>query len=336
MTPLDDGIWARLANDRPHGETLTARYAIPETTERLLAALDADARRHLLIELREGDEPLSDSDSRGLRIATRELAIPGHAAGSYIDLACVDPQGYAALDVIGGEVGEGLAQLGADPALIVSRVLAKWRRFWGHAPTSLLPLEKQIGLFAELWFLLWWMLPATNAATATQRWRGPYGARHDFEWLGRSIEVKASSTVDREIFRIHGLEQLDPPQPGDLFLFGLRVREEAGASHNLVTVVDQIRLALAPDASSLDLFESALSRAGYTPLHEPDYSRVHWRVVSERFYFVDAAFPKLTPASLLGGEAPAGVIDVSYSIDLTAYRGQIAEDAAAAASYLAS
>jgi hypothetical protein len=55
MSHIDPQVWTRLANERVQGETLWARRAAPEVTDRLVGALDADGKRHLLVLLRTGE-----------------------------------------------------------------------------------------------------------------------------------------------------------------------------------------------------------------------------------------------------------------------------------------
>jgi hypothetical protein len=266
-------------------------------------------------------------------VDTRELNLPDHTLAHYLDLTCHDAAGHDAFDLIGGEIAAGLSAGTLAPAKLVMRVLGKWRRFWGQVPRSLLSREEQVGLFAEVWFLLRWMLPATDPTTATQRWRGPFAARHDFEWPSRSVEAKASTVVRGPVFRIHGLDQLDPPADGELFFFALRLREEAGAPHTLANLIAETRAQIEADADALTRFETGLAQAGYSPLHEADYSQTFWRVVDERLYSVDATFPKLAPTSLTGG-LPPGVSEIAYTLDLGVYTSAAFTEPARAAALL--
>ena len=134
MTRLPDEVWTRLATDPPRGAELTARLAVPDTSDRLLAAIDVQGRRHLLVTLRDCDKDLRDVQSRGLLVTTSDLMISGRNSGRYLDLICSDPGGYEALDVIGGELGIRLEGGSEDPGESVARILAKWRRFWGQVP----------------------------------------------------------------------------------------------------------------------------------------------------------------------------------------------------------
>ena len=320
MSRIAPEVWTRLGGARPSGDVLTARLGAPDITDRLLAALDSEARRHLLIALQADEEHLHDMESRGLSVVTRELNLPDHTLAHYLDITCHDAAGHDAFDLIGGEIAAGLTTGTLSPAKIVMRVLGKWRRFWGQLPRSILSREQQVGLFAEVWFLLRWLLPVADPATATQRWRGPFAARHDFEWPGRSVEAKAITVVRGPVFRIHGLDQLDPPTDGELFFFALRLREEAGAPHSLVSLIAETRTALEIDADALTRFETALAQAGYSPLHEADYAQIFWRIVNEHLYPVDANFPKLTLASMTG-DLPPGVSEIAYTLDLGGYTG---------------
>src|SRR5262249_35908769 len=153
------------------------------------------------------------------------------------DMMCEEQAGHEAFDLVGGEIAARLATGRERAPEVVARVLAKWRRFWSQLTTPALSREEQLGLFAELWFLSVWLLPRVGAVEAVRRWRGPSAARHDFEWPGHSVEVKATTSTRGRIHRIHGLEQLAPPEQGELLFFSLRLREEGGATNTLPSLV---------------------------------------------------------------------------------------------------
>lgn len=318
MSRIVPEVWTRLAGERVQGETLWARRATPDVTERLVAALDADGNRHLLLLLRAGETDMHDSQSRGLGVVTRDLAMPGHEAGRYLDITCHDAAGHEAFDLIGGELADRLASGRENASECVVRVLAKWRRFWGQLPLQILAREAQLGLFAELWFLSVWLLPTTGALEAVNRWRGPFGSRHDFEWAGRSVEVKATTSTRGRIHRINGLDQLAPPEAGELLFFSLRLREEAGATNTLPSVLAACRAQLEADADSLSCFERGLAQVGYSPAHDEEYAKMRLRVVEEGLFRVRADFPRLTTAHLTAG-VPPGVEAVEYEINLSGF-----------------
>jgi hypothetical protein len=319
VTRIEPDIWAHLAQVGAIGDKLAARVALPHLTSRLQCALDSNNHRHLLIALSPKEDSLHDSQSRGLSVRTRELVTQGQdVAARYLDVECQDAGGYPALDLIGGELGDGLFDGAKPPHEIVKRTIAKWRRFWSDLPKDALSREQFLGLFGELWFLSFWLSPRVGAAEAVERWRGPYGARHDFEWKGKSIEIKATSSTRGRIHIINGIEQLLPPENGDLLFFSLRVREEAGAANSLPSLVSICRNLFGSDSDSLSRFDMGLARAGYSPAHEEEYNKTFLRIAEEVIFAVQDDFPSIIESRFAAG-IPAGVETVTYEINLNAF-----------------
>lgn len=319
MSQIVPEVWTRLSGERLQGEALWARRAAPDLSDRLIAALDAEGKRHFLVLLMSGEDEVQDSQSRGLGVVTRELAVPGHETGRYLDVVCHDAAGHDAFDVIGGELASRLATGRENANECVVRVLAKWRRFWGQIPRQILSKDEQIGLFAELWFLSVWLFPKVGFAEAVKRWRGPFGSRHDFEWSGRSVEVKATTSTRGCVHHINGIDQLAPPFPGELLFFSLRMREEGGASNTLSSIVGSCRAQLASDPDSLGNFEKALMQARYSPAHDEEYEKTRLRIVEEALFRVSGNFPRLTVEELKAG-LPSGVEGVEYRINVDGFK----------------
>jgi hypothetical protein len=315
MTGISPEVWRQIEPSRPGGDELVGRQAAPELTNRLLAAIDSRGRRHCLVALESGDAEFRDASSRGLTVLTEELALPGHAQSRYINIVCEDTLGHSMFDLIAGEVAERLHSAADSPAEIVSRVLSKWRRFWGQLPRQMLTREAQVGLFAELWFLTYWLLPATDPAQAVRMWRGPHGARHDFETTGLSIEAKGTTSTRGRIHKINGVRQLDPPEAGLLLFFSLRLREEAGATNTLPMLIQACRQRVSVDPDAEGMLDTDLIAAGYVLNHEEEYEKIHWRVVEEVLFDTRLSFPRLTATAFLAG-LPAGVEDIEYTINL--------------------
>lgn len=318
MSRISEDVWARLVGQRPTGETLWARRAAPEITERIVAALDSDGLRHLLVLLAKDDDGLQDSQSRGIVVTTRELTMSDQVGGRYLDIICQDSSGHEVFDMIGSELAERLATGQETAPEVVARVLSKWRRFWGHPPKQLLSSKEQIGLFAELWFIANWLIPKSGSGYAISSWRGPLGARHDFEWNGRSVEVKATTSTRGHIYHISGLDQLAPPDNGDLLFFSMRLREEGGGTYTLPSVVLSCREHLANDAQALSLFESNLAQIGYSPVHDEEYDKIKYRVLEEALFSVAQDFPRLLETSF-APMLPIGVEKVEYEINLAGF-----------------
>lgn len=318
MTRIVSDVWTHLEQTRPVGDNLTARPAVSGTRTRLQCAVDSEGRRHLLIALQASEQELRDTQSRGLNVVTRDLVVRGEPAALYLDIQCQDAAGHDAFDLIGGELVAELARPDGRPAESVKRVLAKWRRFWGQLPRALLTREELLGLFAELWFFFVWLHPAVGLAEAVQRWRGPFGARHDFEWAKKSVEIKATTSSRGRIHWINGLDQLSPPDQGELLFFSLHLREEAGSTNSLPTLVKTILANLNSDVDALSRFESALAQAGYSPVHDEEYSKIHLRVIEEGLFAVRADFPRVTAQQFFVG-VPQGVERIEYEINLNTF-----------------
>src|SRR5262249_10436706 len=135
---------------------------------------------------------------------------------------------------------------------------------------------------------------------------------------GKSTEVKATCSTRGRVFRINGIDQLAPPEGGQLFFFGMRLREEAGATNSLPALVHRVREQLTVDADAISAYETALLQAGHSSLHDEEYEKIHFRVIEDRLFSVSPGFPLLTPQSFLGG-LPPGIERVEYEINLGAH-----------------
>lgn len=315
MNPAASDIWTKLDSSNPAGDKLNAKQPFPDISNKILFAIDSEKKRHILIILTESEGGLDDRNSRGLTVLTRDLRIHDKEPERYLDIECRDSAGYAAFDIIGLEIAKELSKAHYPPAEIVRRILARWRRFWGQIPSEMLSREELFGLCAELWFLSHWLIPSIAPLEAIVRWRGPYGARHDFEWPGRSVEVKVSSSPRGRIHHIHGLEQLESPEGGNLFLYSLLIREERGGQYSLPLLISECRRLLDSDAEAMEEFEATLVRTGYSPAHDEEYGKIMFRIAGEALFTVDNNFPRLLPGSIAGG-IPPGIERVEYEINL--------------------
>jgi hypothetical protein len=318
MVKFSSELWTLLEASLPSGEKLTAKLPAPDLSSRVFSALDSEGQRHILIQLEPDDLPYNDHQSRGIQVTTRELNVHGQQPSRYIDLLCLDIAGYSGFDLIGSEIITELAKGHRSPSEIVHQVLAKWRRFWGQIPQDLLSRNEVIGLIAELLFLAEKMIPEVGMAEAIRRWRGPFGSRHDFEWPGCSVEVKATTSSRGRIFHINGIDQLEPPENGKLFFFGVRLREEGGGEMTLPSIVETCRNLVSSKEDALDKFESDLVHVGYSPLHYNEYEKTRFRIIEEVLFEVKDDFPRIGVSNFIEG-IPAGIEHVEYEINLNGY-----------------
>lgn len=325
--------WDLLEAKPPIGQRLTARLAMPSLSAEVFIALDSASKRYVLVQVPPGEPAaLFERTSKGISVQTVEMNVDGGVTDTvFIEIACLEAAGYAALDIVTVELVEALAA-GASIGRVrlVQGVLAKWRRFWSGVAQNLLSKEAQIGLFGELWFLSRWLIPSIGSGRAIPMWRGPAGARNDFEEQHLAIEVKTTSRIDGGHL-INGLEQLVAPIGGVLLLFSLLVREEASAIDSLPRLVADVRAQLASDEAKLLRFESVLFAAGYEDAHATEYAKLTLRVRGQGLYQVANGFPRLVPDSLVDG-LPVGVSNVHYELHLEAAGRWLVTEVPAAAS----
>jgi len=276
-------------------------------------------RRYVLVRIPLGEEDaLTERVSRGIGVQTvKILPLDTGIEESFVEIACLDPQGHRSLDMVVGELVEAVERAaGLTRVKLVQGVLAKWRRFWSGVPSGALSVDQQVGLFGEIYFLSRWLCAALEPARAVSSWRGPAGARNDFEMPGLGIEAKATRRVDAA-HTIHGLDQLLEPAGGALLLFGLSVRDEASATESLPGLVQEMRNRLSGEFDALNAFETLIYAAGYDDRLEAEYAKLLLRVRAEALYRVTNDFPRLVPASIVGG-MPVGLGAVNYELRLDA------------------
>jgi len=327
--------WDLLEAQPPSGERLTVRHALAGRNPDVLIALDAVKRRHVLVEMPDGElGEVAERTSRGIAVQTVELRPSGEATKRFIEIVCLDAQGHAALDTIAVELIEALdAGASIGRVRLVQNVLAKWRRFWSGISQGVLSKEEQLGLFGELWFLNRWLAPTLGISEAVKMWRGPAGARNDFESVGSAIEVKTTGRLDGAHV-IHGLDQLLEPPGGRLLLFSLLVRDEASGAENLPGQVAETRGLIADDYALQSQFDALIYAAGYDDRLAAEYAKLLLRIRGTGLYKVVQGFPRLVPASLADG-VPVGVSTIDYELRLDAAGAWLlAATPSAAAPYL--
>jgi Putative PD-(D/E)XK family member, (DUF4420) len=87
--------------------------------------------------------------------------------------------------------------------------------------------EKIVGLLGELWVLN--RLIDVQGAQALDAWTGPRGEAHDFRTGDAELEVK-TTTKQRRVHVIHGLDQLEPSVGADLYLVSIQLAAGGGAA----------------------------------------------------------------------------------------------------------
>lgn len=278
---------------------------------RVWIARDDGQRLHLLVLVEEG-AVLPAALPRGLGVAIGRHRIAGLPDAVYVDLVCLDQEMTLAFATVAAEVTEAVVNIAPSERLPdLTAVLNKWQWFWS-ADVARMSINDAIGLFGELWFLLRW---ATLTRESISGWNVYDQSRHDFQWTERSVEVKTSSRAGAVLHTIQSLDQLAPPETGQLYLFSLHIARDALASNTLASLVDSAISQLADAPAARELLLGKLNDRNYTPVAEG--SQIAYRVTEESLYSVSGEFPRLTWGSFSKVLHPA-ITDVSYRVNMNA------------------
>jgi Putative PD-(D/E)XK family member, (DUF4420) len=316
MNPAElESVWKQLQSPVARGD-LVGQPVDGGLGVSATLAVDAEERRHLLIPAPADAEDQAQPSIRGIGLSVDDLRVDDLPVRRYYDISCRDMTMHENFSAVVAEILDALPSSEADIGSTLDSIFNRWRWFWRVAPDSM-NMDVAIGLFGELWFIEHW-LPPVEAAVLTA-WTGPQGDRHDFKWPQASVEVKATrvSSDGSAKHRISRLDQLENPEKGTLYLFSLRVAVDEIGGNSLNQSVRRLRDQLAKTPDLLANFEEAIGLLGYNPAHARHYD-VPLRVVGEELYRVEEGFPRLTGDTV--GAIPAGVDEISYSLNLAACR----------------
>ena len=202
---------------------------------------------------------------------------------------------------------------GEGPETAIHGTIQDFRNLLDRTPECEIPMTKLGGLIGELVILekLTAMRPE-----ALDGWTGPIGQRHDFRRRDIAIEVKTSLRSDATRVTIHGPEQMLPPSDGHLNLAHVRLEPVDGG---LLSVAELHRAIIDYGADEFVLDER-LAALGCRDPQAEEWNAVRFALEGIEIYAVTADFPSITTASFPGGILPAGIVTLTYEIDLTTAR----------------
>lgn len=301
-----EGVWKVLTTAGATGGIAVAPIGVDVAAGELLAGVDSEGRRHLLIPLGPGEAARTYMKGRGV-----QLTRVSQSGASYLTVFCLLPELHPVFTQFCRELVESV-ESASSPAREAAEAFDRWRQLFSDAAASgSLSEEALVGLIGELLALQ--DLLARGAAPSLEYWEGPLGRVHDFRIAGHAIEVKATLTREGRVVQISNVDQLQPPPGCDLVLRHVRLdRDPAG--FNLEDLVEGIRTAGADE----DSLSALLLKLDVSPQHLDVYSGRRYRVTDTRHYDVTSpAFPRIVRSSFNDGELPPGILHVRYAIDLT-------------------
>ncbi|RVD75932.1 PD-(D/E)XK motif protein [Pseudomonas koreensis] len=187
--------------------------------------------------------------------------------------------------------------------------LAWWQR-WRHLLGNALVDKHGYDVLAELL-----VLEALVIKGATYEWSGPFGGVVDIKSPTTDYEVKSTISRYGSVINISGQFQLAASSDKPLKLVHFRF-EPVNDGLSIDLICDRL-IALGVDAVML---EGALQRLGM----EAGCSarKEEYNLLEARSYTVDDSFPRISPASFIGGVLPEGVVQIEYRVDLSGLKSQ--------------
>lgn len=270
-------------------------------------ALDEHSRQHLL--LRTQSDVEIDPGVTTLAVSTRSLRIAGGEV-RVLDITCLFPALAEVFDHFAAAVVQRIAAAAEEPSDAVKNVLASWKNFL--VPPSGPPgVDKVAAVLGEL--LVVKDAVKNSGLIDIAFWSGPFGQRHDLRGGTTAMEVKTTRAHTGYRVTIHGEDQLLPPDRGQLYLHFVRLESVHGGQLRLTALVDEL---LDAGVSAEQLFR-ALTASGVPAVDLPATDSTTFDLLERITLPVDDQTPRIVPDSFIGGQRPAGVVDITYVIDIS-------------------
>ena len=198
--------------------------------------------------------------------------------------------------IIPGENGENRKSVTGSPVTWWQ----EWKELLGNKNID----ERVYDTLGELCVIKYLVASGTEVS-----WGGPNAATYDIETPSGYIEVKSTISRSKKEISISNKFQLDPPDKGLNLV--MCVFEES--AHNGLSI-DQIIEDLISLGMSKEYLNTRLSKKG---LQEGMSARRRKFILHEMLkYKVDERFPRIIPASFVGGVIPAGITAITYTVNL--------------------
>lgn len=272
-------------------------------------ALGRNGEARLLVPCGSASRPITAKPSDRLFVSQTSLRLDGKRV-NFVDVVCVAQE----LDPVFADLTQEIVRrinAGHPPIEAVDSSIADFRALLDASLPRGVDSSALIGLLGELLVL---RELAAVQPMAVSAWQGPSGQRHDFRSATRAIEVKTSARSDAQRVTVHGIDQLEQPDGGELVLVHVKLERAASGEIFVKALVDEL-LHLQVDASAL---RAVLAEFGCA---DPDASEWNVRKFCREgtdWYQIAPGFPRIVGESFSGGGLPASISGLTYSVDLAA------------------
>jgi len=312
MTELNKGLWSQLSNARGESPGLLVLRLHPQSKFNVFAALDrSTGHRFLLLKSHVADIRPPGPLPAGRGFMVRFIVTAADPEGVYsLQFELIDTAHAEVFDVIGNDILKSVIESADDKMafnMFVARI-AEWQNFLDQLPAGGLSEPAQQGLFAELWFLLEFMLKEMAPDKAVGTWAGPKALAKDFQLPGVAFEVKSTSAKQHSRFNISSEVQLDAQGVGRLILYCVLLERLVAGGTSLPDLVTAVRKGLQTLPGAAGRFSELLLQIGYLDADAGRYT-TRFSIRSQHFFNVRDSFPRIVEDDLR-----PGVGDVHYSI----------------------
>jgi hypothetical protein len=195
-----------------------------------------------------------------------------------------------------------------DLANQIKNQIEVWADFWKSRKEKFGD-SKLIGLVGEVIAMSRWLEMEEGCHAI---WQGPSGKQHDFQGTFASLEVKVSARRKGPL--VHEISSIDQLHNSGsaLYLLSIRIDWNPSGNYSLGQLLKDLK-----DKKCFSNYEGskylkdALNLLGWDQSGE--YNDKRFNLLSEKLYEVTSEFPSITPEKYT---FPAGVIDVSYGLDM--------------------
>lgn len=187
--------------------------------------------------------------------------------------------------------------------------LMRWQQLLKYDITQKMTLERQMGLFSELSFLMEILIPEIGLKQAINSWVGADFDKQDFLLDNAIVEIKSYRTSKGAKISISSLEQLySDKEPLFITSYSLTTSDNGLGLNELI---HQIKVLLENEYNEInDVFENKLLEYGYFP-EIIEFKEYKFLIDKIRTFKVTDDFPKITPNNI-----NHLITNVKYSIDL--------------------
>lgn len=213
----------------------------------------------------------------------------------------------------GAFLDELLVQIDQNSSSLESEIrtlLDRWKNLLSLDLERKLSVQELIGLFGELIILK--HLISSQGTKMFEKWVGPLGNRHDFEFEKNSIEVKTSASRNVDEIHINGFDQLNPYQGKRLSIVRIKVETEPNGlsvPYLIRTLVGELKI------QSFQMYEK-LSKLGYHVEHEQSYENIRFQVTNIGIIPVNEQFPKISKSVISQVDPNNRINEISYRLNI--------------------